>query len=570
MHTSNLRRLALLSSAAVLGLSVSACGGGGGSGGDPVVTDAGDTKSPAVTLSPADGATGVARNVVITATFNEDILNTSIDSGSVTLTDDSDVAGTVAFDEINNIVTFTPTNELARISEHTVNISGNITDLSGNALVADSMTFTTRDGVWGDAALLDNSAENMGGGPESLAFDADGNAIVTWIQVLNSRSSVYASHYVKGTGWGAPLLVETDDTGHASTSQVAMNDDGEAIIVWNHHDGTRHNIWVSHYSSASWSNPELIETDNAGTALNHQISMDNAGNALVVWNQHDGTRYNIMANRYSAGGSWAVATVIDTEELGHAEYPQIAMDASGNALVVWSQHDSIRTNIWANRFNSGSTSWEGAALIETDDDGAADQPMITMNRSGNAVVIWSQQTATFIRNVTARPYIAGTGWGVVEIIENSDVPIPRDLNVAIDPSGNALAVWQQSHNEKESIYSNYYTAGTGWSSAELIESNDVDASYGDPVQIAMDARGNGIATWSMEDFVDGNYNNILINRYVAGIGWTGETIAQDNTGTFDYAETPNISIDESGNGILTFQQPTVSGGVKSLWVKHFD
>lgn len=557
MYTPKLQRLVLLSSTAILGLSLTACGGGSSA------TDA----APTVTVSPADGATGVARDVLITATFNEDILSTSIDSDSVTLADGSDVAGAVAFDAINNIVTFTPNNTLALMSKHTVNISGNIADLSGNALVTSNTSFTTRDGVWGDATLLENSADNMNYGEASLAFDASGNAIATWTQLSNTRSSVYASHYIKDTGWGTPILIESDDTNPAINSLIAMNDSGDAIIVWQHNDGVRYNIWASHYSNASWSTPALIETDDTGTARSHQVSIDNAGNALVVWEHYDGTRYNIMANRYPAGGSWATAALIETDNLGHAYNPQIAMDASGNALAVWYQHDGTRYNIWANRFDNGTTSWEGVALLETDDAGNADKPMIAMNRTGNAVVLWRQQTAAFIRNVTARPYIAGSGWGVAQIIENNDEPTTSYLNIAIDELGNALAVWQQSNGVKESVYSNRYTVGTGWSSAELIESNDTDPVYSDQTQIAMDARGNGIATWTMED-VNGDYSNTLVNRYVSGVGWVGETIVQNNTGTADYAEYPNVFIDESGEGISIYQQP--SGGVKNLFVKHFD
>ncbi len=36
---------------------------------------------------------------------------------------------------------------------------------------------------------------------------------------------------------------------------------------------------------------------------------------------------------------------------GAAGYPQIAMDASGNAIAVWSQSDGTRNNIWAHWFN---------------------------------------------------------------------------------------------------------------------------------------------------------------------------------------------------------------------------
>jgi hypothetical protein len=50
--------------------------------------------------------------------------------------------------------------------------------------------------------------------------------------------------------------------------------------------------------SHDWQSPQLIETNNAGSAFNAQIAIDGSGNALAVWQQSDGTRDNIWANRY--------------------------------------------------------------------------------------------------------------------------------------------------------------------------------------------------------------------------------------------------------------------------------
>ncbi len=41
----------------------------------------------------------------------------------------------------------------------------------------------------------------------------------------------------------------------------------------------------------------------------------------------------------------------ETDNAGDALFSEIAMDASGNAITVWQQHDGGRDNIWANQFN---------------------------------------------------------------------------------------------------------------------------------------------------------------------------------------------------------------------------
>lgn len=52
--------------------------------------------------------------------------------------------------------------------------------------------------------------------------------------------------------------------------------------------------------------------------------------------------------RYDKNAGWDAAELIETNDSGRAEYPQIAMDASDNAIVVWQQNDGARTDIMAN------------------------------------------------------------------------------------------------------------------------------------------------------------------------------------------------------------------------------
>ena len=71
--------------------------------------------------------------------------------------------------------------------------------------------------------------------------------------------------------------------------------------------------------------------DGAGSFIDPSIAVDTAGNALAVWQQSDGTRDNIWANRYTPGGGWGTAELIETNNAGDAVNPQIAIDTAGNA-----------------------------------------------------------------------------------------------------------------------------------------------------------------------------------------------------------------------------------------------
>ena len=98
--------------------------------------------------------------------------------------------------------------------------------------------------------------------------------------------------------WGTAELIETDSVGNANNPQIAFDSNGNAIVVWFQSDGPRYNIWANHFDGTSWGTPELIENDNAGRVAEPQIAFDNNGNAIAVWYQSDSTRDNIWANRF--------------------------------------------------------------------------------------------------------------------------------------------------------------------------------------------------------------------------------------------------------------------------------
>ena len=333
-----------------------------------------------------------------------------------------------------------------------------------------------------------------------IALDAHGNAIAVWIQLDGAGQNVWANRYDAGTGWGTAELIETDNAGNAFYPQIALDLNGNAIAVWFQSDGTRYNIWANRYvAGTGWGTAELIESDNAGNAFYPQIALDPNGNAISVWFQSDGTRTNIWANRYVAGTGWGTAELIETDNVGEAATPQIAFDQSGNAIAVWYQSDGTRTNIWANRYDA-STGWGTAGLIETDNAGDALYPQITFDQSGNAIAVWNQSDGTRY-NIWANRYVAGTGWGTAELIETDNAGNALYPQIAFDQSGTAIAVWVQSDGTTQNIWTNRYIAGTGWGTAALIETNP---GYAESPQIATNTNSNAIAVWAQFD--GGGYN----------------------------------------------------------------
>ena len=131
--------MALLMAALVAGCgdgSSSPILGGGGAGVVPHV--AGDTTRPRVTVTvPANAASGVPANTMITATFSEAMLAATINNTTTFTVARSGVpvtGGPVSYSTVSKIASFKPSADLTSGDLYTATITTAATDLAGNAL----------------------------------------------------------------------------------------------------------------------------------------------------------------------------------------------------------------------------------------------------------------------------------------------------------------------------------------------------------------------------------------------------------------------------------------------------
>jgi len=100
--------------------------------------------APAVTArTPAAGATGVARNTTVTATFSEVVTGVNATSFTVRNPAGTAAAGTVTFNATTRVATFTPSSLRNANTVYTVTLTSAITDAAGNPLPVTTWTFTT-------------------------------------------------------------------------------------------------------------------------------------------------------------------------------------------------------------------------------------------------------------------------------------------------------------------------------------------------------------------------------------------------------------------------------------------
>ncbi len=110
-----------------------------------------DNSAPSiVSRSPLADQSGISPTAQISVTFNEALLESSVTSQSVVVTQNGNpVPGSVSYDSNSNSVTFQSTSALSGGVSYTVTLTQSLTDVTGNAFAGASWSFTT--GVCGTA-----------------------------------------------------------------------------------------------------------------------------------------------------------------------------------------------------------------------------------------------------------------------------------------------------------------------------------------------------------------------------------------------------------------------------------
>jgi FG-GAP-like repeat len=385
-----------------------------------------------------------------------------------------------------------------------------------------------------------------------LAADASGAAIAVWAQHDGAAMSIWANRYIAGQGWGMATLIE-DNTGDARGPWVAMDGNGNAVVVWSQYDGVYLSIWANRYvAGEGWGTATLIET-NPGDADFTRVAMNNGGRAMALWRQTDGSEVSIWASRFVDGDGWGSPTLLETNS-GEASETWIAMDNHGNAMAVWRQTDGVDLSIWANRFIVDD-GWGVPTLIEHA-PGFASFPHVVFESNGNALVVWYQGPDSNNRSIWANHYIVGEGWDSPTLLENNPGSA-QGPDVAIDGSDRAIAVWRQFDGVDISIWANRYVPGEGWGGPTLIETNPGEAVR---PAVAMDTSGNAVVVWIQ---FDGTNDSVWANRYMVDEGWESPIVIETHLGD---ARLPKVAIDSHGQALAVWSQDT--GTEINIWANY--
>ncbi len=495
--------------------------------------------------APAEDDQDVSRAIEPLLTFSADIDAATVIAGAITLASNAGEVD-VTFDVSGEQVTLKPDAALLPLTEYTLTVTTDIVGSGGERMLEPAtVTFRTRDAAW--QADLAISSQNVDTGEARIAFDRDGNALALWTQGPFDRSEIWWNVFTAGVGWdtAAPLEQSAANV-FADGARLGFGPDGSALAVWTLYDSNSsdNSVRSSRYvPGTGWETPEFIETHPGEVFGKPDFAVNSQGDAVAVWVHFDGTFMNLWANRYTAGSGWGTAGIIDESD-DVVENPRVAMNGNGDIVAVWPMRDlnNFDWDVWSRRYAPGA-GWAASELVSVNNVFEAVQPRPVLDDDGNALVVWVQGLGLDAAMYASRHTGTG-GWTPAQELDMAGSV--DDPQIAIDPAGNAIAVWRRQQNVNGTLemlpYAARHTA-SGWSTPQAIGNRTAF----DP-KIAVDPTGHAVAVWQEIDPALPIADAFAVwgNRYTIDNGWT----SAERIGSYGRQigfDTPNVAVDPSGD-----------------------
>ncbi len=327
-----------------------------------------------------------------------------------------------------------------------------------------------------------------------------------------------------------------------SQSNGVITDTAVVARMFNN-DGTAQadEFWVD--------NAANIGDDTDRAARNPQLASDNDGNFIIVWEGSTGTDYDIFYQLYNANGATqASGQANQTQLTGDQVNPTVAMDADGDFVIAWNgtggQPDALNPSdsdlvsdqdaagVFIRYFNSDGDPVSVQTRVNSTTNGIQRLPSVAMEPDGDVVVVWCGQGVGDMHGIFSRRYNEPT---------DTAGPLPTEL---WDENGNQIHYGDNIFFNPQSLIAVFDEA------MSTVGGTTGTHSVTNPNNWALlDSSGNEIS--NIIDYVTFSFNNAT-NKWEAEIYFDGNGAGVGTTplanGTYTLVARSALQ-DASGNAL---------------------
>jgi len=349
---------------------------------------------------------------------------------------------------------------------------------------------------------------------------------------------------------GEEFQVNTSAVDRERIAELAMNDAGQAVVVWYNASSSNDGIFIQRYAADGTPDGEEFQIDDPiggiGAPL---VAMDQAGGFVVMWGRLHGQIYH--ADGTPRGNQFTIGPD-DGEPKRH---PAVAMQDTGEFIVAWAADVDIGKIILAQRFAADGTPLGDYFKVNGPTDNYRTYPAVAVANSGQFVVTWLNDTTGYglqvDKGIYARVYNAdGTPAGDEFLVNAEYLGGHHHPSVAMDDSGRFVVVWDNTRGWEGPYRGSY---GRAFHADGRPNGGDFKITAGsspvDQVRIAMMGDGGFVAVW--QEILADSGLPIMARAYRFDGRPIGRAVAiTDVSG--NGGDLPVIGIDGAGNAMVAW------------------
>ncbi len=335
--------------------------------------------------------------------------------------------------------------------------------------------------------------------------------------------------------------------------------------------------WVEP-ATAQLLGPEIqVNNYTTGYQVDPAVAVDGSGNFVVVWysDGQDGSTYGVFGQRFNSVGSPLGSEFqVNSYTTSQQWIPAVAADGLGNFLVVWGSlgQDGSDFGVFGQRYSSTGNPVGGEFQVNTYTTGSQGFPAVAADGAGNFVVAWMSE------------FQDGSTWGVFgQRFDSAGNPLGTEFQansyttssqwdpaVAADGSGNFVVVWESygQDGSSDGVFGQRFSS-TGSPAGSEFEANTHTTNQQAAPAVAADASGNVVVVWASHGGQDGSSAGVFGQRFDSTGSPAGSEF-QVNTYTTNYQLNPAVAADGSGNFVVAWDSLFEDGSERGVFGTRYN
>lgn len=307
----------------------------------------------------------------------------------------------------------------------------------------------------------------------SVAVARDGRYVVVWHAKNGVDDDIFARTFnADGTAISGDIAVVKNANNDQRNAAVAMDDFGNFVVTWEHDTENVADKWDVYARTFDIDGNPLggNEIQINDTKTNHQtnsrVALDNDGQFIVVWQSSDGTKdvyfraYDLQLNDLTGS-----EIVVNTTTASDQARPDVAIKTDGQFVITWDSKDQDGSGqgIYLKRFDVDYNAIDANDVLVNFGHTADNQrtPSVAVNDSGQIVVAWEshkQDDPDDKWGVYAQrfDFTSGTGVGTEIAVNTTTEDDQLAPDVAIADDGTFVVVWQSSDQDNDDGFDGVY------------------------------------------------------------------------------------------------------------------